>query len=201
VGVEAGTWIVRVRGTEVRDGRFDAWIERDDPRPLGRIGEVEAWRFPSYFTSRSNVDRSSVSSLACGYRVISVGNCEDAAERIHRSSSQGPTRDGRYKPEIAAPGSDITAASGFSRPDRAWLAMTGTSMASPYVAGVAAEMLAREPRLTANQIAGIMRRTAQPLPGSDYRWQDAAGFGRIRPAACLREVHSPFQPIDLDRRR
>ena len=73
VGIEAGTWIVRLYGIEVRDGRFDAWIERDDPRPLGRIGEVEAWRFPSYFTARSNVDRSSVSSIACGFRVISVG--------------------------------------------------------------------------------------------------------------------------------
>lgn len=198
VGIEAGTWIVRLHGIEVRDGRFDAWIERDDPRPLGRVGEVEAWRFPSYFSARSNEDRSSVSSLACGSRVISVGNCEDAAERIHQSSSQGPTRDGRYKPEIAAPGTDIVAARGFSSPDRRWAAMTGTSMASPYVAGVAALMLVQEPRLTATQIAGIMRRTAQPLPGSDYAWHDAAGFGRIQPGACLAEVHKPFTPVDLD---
>ena len=76
--------------------------------------------------------------------------------------------------------------------------MTGTSMASPYVTGVAALMLAREPRLTAAQVVGIMRRTAQPLPGSDYRWQDAAGFGRIQPDACLDEVHKPFTPVDLD---
>ena len=200
VGIEAGTWIVRLHGNEVRDGRFDAWIERDDPRPLGRIGEVDAWRFPSYFSARSNVDRSSVSSVACGFRVISVGNCEDAAERINRSSSQGPTRDGRYKPEIAAPGTEIVAARGFSSPDRRWVAMTGTSMASPFVAGVAALMLMKEPRLTATQIAGIMRRTAQPLPGSDYRWQDAAGYGRIRPDACLAEVHKPFTPVDLDKK-
>lgn len=197
VGIEAGTWLVRLRGVEVRDGRFDAWIERDDPRPLGRIGEVEAWRFPSYFSARSNVDRSSVSSLACGHRVISVGNADATAERIHPSSSQGPTRDGRNKPEIAAPGTEVVAARGFSAPDRRWVAMTGTSMASPYVAGVAAHMLAREPRLTATQVLGIMRRTAQPLPGSDYRWQDAAGFGRVRPTACLAEVHKPFRPRDL----
>jgi subtilisin family serine protease len=200
VGIEAGTWLVRLRGIEVRDGRFDAWIERDDPRPLGRIGDVQAWRFPSYFSQRSNVDRSSVSSLACGHRVISVGNCEEAAERVNRSSSQGPTRDGRYKPEIAAPGTDIVAARGFAPRDRLWIAMSGTSMASPYVAGVAAQMLIREPRLTATQIVGIMRRTAQPLPGSDYRWHDAAGFGLIQPDACLAETHKPFLPIDQDHR-
>ena len=197
VGIEAGRWLVRLHGVEVRDGRFDAWIERDDPRPLGRVGEVEAWRFPSYFTVRSHVDRASVNSLACGHRVISVGNCEDAAERIHRSSSQGPTRDGRQKPEIAAPGTDIVAARGFSSPDRRWIALTGTSMASPFVAGIAARMLAREPRLTGTQVAGIMRRTAQPLPGQTYTWQDAAGFGRIQPDKCLAEVAKPFNPIDL----
>jgi len=197
VGIEAGTWLVRLRGLEVRDGRFDAWIERDDPRPLGRIGEVEAWRFPSYFTSRSNVDRSSVSSLACTYRAISVGNCDDLAERIHISSSQGPTRDGRFKPEIAAPGTDVVAARGFAAASNAWVSMTGTSMASPYVAGVAARMLAKEPRLTAGQIAGIMRKTAQPLPGSDYKWKDAAGYGRIDPARCVAEAPLPFQPEEI----
>jgi len=197
VGIEAGTWLVRIRGREIRDGRFDAWIERDDPRPLGRIGEVEAWRFPSYFTSRTNVDRSSVSSLACSYRTISVGNCDDATERIHVSSSQGPTRDGRYKPEIAAPGTDIVAARGFSPASNPWVSMTGTSMASPYVAGVAARMLAIEPRLTASQIAGIMRKTAQPLPGSDYKWKDAAGYGRILAKRCIDEAPSPFKPSEL----
>jgi subtilisin family serine protease len=133
--------------------------------------------------------------------VISVGNCEEMAERINRSSSQGPTRDGRYKPEIAAPGTDVVAARGFAPPDRLWIGMSGTSMASPYVAGVAAQMLAREPRLTAAQIVGIMRRTAQPLPGSDYRWQDAAGFGLIQPDACLAEIHKPFQPVDQDKKQ
>jgi hypothetical protein len=84
--------MVRLHGVEVRDGGFHAWIERDDARPLGRVGDVQAWRFPSYFTTRSHVHGSSVNSLACGDRVISVGNCEEAAERMHRSSSHGPTR-------------------------------------------------------------------------------------------------------------
>jgi subtilisin family serine protease len=197
VGVQAGPWIVRLRGRHVRDGRFDAWIERDDPRPLGRVGRPEAWRFPSCFSKRSNVDQSSVNSLASGHRILSVANYEDASERIHPSSSQGPTRDGRDKPEVAAPGSRVVAARGFSSARRPWVAMTGTSMASPYVAGVAALMLAVEPALTASQIIGIMRRTAQPLPGSDYRWQTSAGFGRIRPEACLEEATRAFVQSDV----
>ena len=51
--------------------------------------------------------------------------------RIAITSSQGPTRDGREKPDVAAPGSDIVAAKGFSGPSDAWIAMSGTSMASP----------------------------------------------------------------------
>jgi subtilisin family serine protease len=197
VGVEAGTWIVRLRGRHVRDGRFDAWIERDDPRPLGRVGNPEAWRFPSCFSKRSNVDESSVNSLASGYRILSVANYEDELERIHPSSSQGPTRDGRDKPEVAAPGSAIVAARGFAPPRQPWIAMTGTSMASPYVAGVAGLMLSVQPSLTASQIIGIIRRTAQPLPGSDYRWQNNAGFGRIRPEACLEEAARAFALSDV----
>lgn len=197
VGVEAGTWTVRLRGVEIRDGRFDAWIERDDPRPLGRQGDVETWRFPSRFSRQSNDDRSSVSSLACGHRVISVANCDEQSECVNPSSSQGPTRDGRFKPEIAAPGTNIVAARGFSSPERPWIAQTGTSMASPFVAGVAAQMLAIDRRLTANQVVGMMRRTAQPLPGSDYRWQDAAGYGRIHPDLCLAEVKKLFKPQDI----
>ena len=197
IGVEAGTWTVRLRGASIRDGRFDAWIERDDPRPLGRIGERDAWRFPSYLSRLSNVDRSSVNSLACGHRIVAVANYDQRAERINRSSSQGPTRDGRFKPEVAAPGTEIVAARGFSSSHRRWVSMSGTSMASPYVAGVAALMLAIEKRLTASQIVGIMRRTAQPLPGSDYRWQDDAGFGRIRLELCLGEAAIAFTQKEI----
>ncbi|MDH3303396.1 MAG: S8 family serine peptidase, partial [Acidimicrobiia bacterium] len=200
VGIEAGTWTIRLKGIEIRDGRYDAWIERDDPRPLGRIdeAEAEAWLFPSYFASESNVDTNSVSALACGRSVIAVGNADTPGERIHISSSQGPTWDERQKPDIAAPGTDIVAARGFGGVEERlqWMSMTGTSMASPYVTGVAAQMLAREPRLTSTQIMGIMRRTAQPLPGADYIWQDDAGFGVIQPTECVRRVRQPFGSTD-----
>jgi subtilisin family serine protease len=187
IGVASGRWLVRLHGREVRDGRFHGWVERDDPQRLGRLGEKELWSFPSFFSERSNVDRSSVSSLACAERVISVANLDEAQERVHVTSSQGPTRDGRGKPEIAAPGTDISAARGFSDGDL-WVSMTGTSMASPFVTGVVGLMLAIQPKLTAAQIAGILQRTARPLPGGDFAWKNDAGFGRIDPEECLKEA-------------
>jgi subtilisin family serine protease len=194
VGVGAGRWLVRLHGLEVRDGRYHGWIERDDPRKVGRAGEREAWFFPSFFAQRSNVDRSSVSTLACGERVISVANLDEAQERVNLTSSQGPTRDGRCKPEVAAPGTDVVAAKGFARedddapPEDLWVSMTGTSMASPFVCGVVGLMLAVQPTLTAAQIAGILQRTARPLPGADFAWAHDAGFGRVDPEAALEET-------------
>lgn len=188
IGIQPGQWTVRLIGIEVRDGRYHGWIERDDPRRIGRVGDRDAWRFPSFFSDRSNVDNSSVSSLACGMRVLSVANLDFMKEQIHVTSSQGPTRDGRFKPDIAAPGTDVVAAKGFSGPDDLWIRMTGTSMASPFVCGVAGLMLAAEPNLTAAQIEGIIQRTAAPLPGKGFAWVNDAGFGRINPAAAVREA-------------
>jgi subtilisin family serine protease len=188
IGVPAGRWIVRLHGQEVRDGHYHGWIERDDPRPQGRVGTREMWRFPSFFSENSNVDDSSVSSLACGKHVLSIANLDEALERISITSSQGPTRDSRTKPDVAAPGTNIVAAKGFADPEDAWVSMSGTSMASPFVAGVAGLMLGIEPRLTAAQIEGIMIRTARPLPGAHFKWLNDAGFGRIHPEACLVEA-------------
>lgn len=188
VGIPKGTWTVRLIGLDVRNGRYHGWIERDDPRPLGRIGPDEAWAFPSFFSERSNVDDSSVSSLACGRFIISVANLDELADRINTTSSQGPTRDGRYKPDIAAPGTKITAAKGFAGSDDLWIEMSGTSMASPYVCGIAGLMLNIDDALTSSQIEGIMQRTAQPLPGATFAWKNDAGYGRIHPEGCLAEA-------------
>jgi subtilisin family serine protease len=187
VGIKAGTWTVRLHGLEIRSGEFHGWIERDDPRSAGRIGNVDAWRFPSCFSERSNVDNSSISTLATARHVVAVGNLDSTRERIHISSSQGPTRDDRCKPDVAAPGTDIVAAKGFSG-EGEWIAMTGTSMASPYVTGVAGLMLAAQRELSASQIVGIMQRTARPVPGRGFPWSNDGGFGCINAAECVREA-------------
>jgi subtilisin family serine protease len=188
IGVASGTWLVRLHAREIRDGRFHAWIERDDPQQLGRVADREAWAFPSFFTAASMVDNTTVSSLGCANRVITVANLDSFQNRINISSSQGPTRDGRQKPDIAAPGTNIVAAKGFAEPGDEWIGMTGTSMASPCVTGVVGLMLAQRRQLTAAQIEAILRRTARPLPGASFEWTNDAGFGVLDADACLAEV-------------
>ncbi|MBA3321071.1 MAG: S8 family peptidase [Pyrinomonadaceae bacterium] len=196
-GITPGIWKIRLRGDDVRDGRFDAWIERDDPMEIGREGERRLFRFPSFFTEKSNVDSHSITSLACGHRVIAVANLDEAKQQIYASSSQGPTRDGRNKPEIAAPGTEVIAANGFGDPDEPWIAMTGTSMASPYVTGVIGLMLAQNHELTAAQCLGILQRTARPLVGGSYKWVNDVGFGRLDAEAALEEARSINNRIKL----
>ena len=184
--ITPGEWRIRLTGTVIRDGRYDAWIERDDPRPVaGATGR--AWHYPSYFARGSYTTDRMINSLACAERLLSVANVDLDRNAPHVTSSRGPTRDGRFKPDIGAPGTDVVAARGFD-PTRPWIAMTGTSMASPYVCGVAALMLALAPRLTAAQILGIIQTTSMPLPGHDFAWRNDLGFGVIDAAACVEEA-------------
>lgn len=196
-GIEAGVWRVRLVGDEIRNGRFNCWIERDDPVEIRSVGAVRLFRFPSFFSEASNVDSHSISSLACGHRVISVANLDDARQRINMSSSQGPTRDDRSKPDIAASGTDIVAAKGFTEDDKVWIGKTGTSMASPYVAGVVGLMLSANKDLTSAQCSGILQRTARPLPGASYEWRNDAGFGVIDPAGAIKEACTFNQRVEI----
>jgi subtilisin family serine protease len=123
-----------------------------------------------------------------------VANLDKARECINVTSSQGPTREGGSKPDIAAPGTDIVAANGFSSPADAWVAMTGTSMASPFVCGTIALMLATRSDLTAAQMIGILQRSARPLVGKSFAWANDAGFGLIDPEACILEAYRLNQP-------
>ena len=196
--VKGGVWTVRLRGDEVRDGRFHGWIERDDPIIIDDSNDVSLWRFPSFFAGASNVDSHSINSLACARHVIAVANLDQTNTRINVTSSQRPTRDGRQKPEICAPGTAILAANGFAGPDDdRYIAKSGTSMASPYVAGVLGLMLATNPGLTAAQCLSIIRATAQPLPGDDYAWRDDAGFGMVDANAALQAADEFDQRREL----
>jgi subtilisin family serine protease len=172
--------------------KFDAWIERDD----GSAGTDR--HFQSYFKAANPAkdDHTKVNSLACGHNVIAVANWDSDTGAVSPSSSQGPTRDGRFKPDIAAPGTHRWGVYGFpvqvgggvdleDLPETGlYVRMSGTSMAAPYVAGVAALMLSVNPLLTASQIRAIMTSTARPRAD----WQRDIGYGLIHERSCIEEA-------------
>lgn len=83
-----------------------------------------------------------ISSPATADFAIAVSSYSEASSSIAYTSSKGPRIDGVPKPEITAPGVDISAARNSLT--NLWWSKSGTSMASPHVAGTLALILQAE---------------------------------------------------------
>lgn len=165
-----GDWKVRLHAVNVINGAFHAWIERDDP------GQSS---FPP-----PNVNSLTIGSISCGRNTIVVGSYDAHKQNKPLSffSSSGPTRDGREKPEVSAPGHNVMAAR--SRSGSGLTRMSGTSMASPAVTGTVALVLAqahaKAVSLTIADIRSIVTAAARKNPPpANPAWDPRYGFGRI----------------------
>lgn len=93
---------------------------------------------------------------------------------VNETSCRGPRhRDGALKPEISAPGTDIVAAraagTSLGEPvDDNYTAASGTSMATPHVAGTAALLAQRHPDWTGEQLRSHLIATADPQPAARF---------------------------------
>ena len=98
------------------------------------------------------------------------------ADYISAFSSRGPRGyDSAMKPEITAPGSGIFAANMAS--GSGGVSLSGTSMAAPHVAGVAALVLQGNPTMTPEQVKAAMMNTTVPL--ADGTVIPRSGSGRV----------------------
>ena len=178
-GVPSGQWTVRLHGRQVvGDGAFHAWIERDNVSPS---------RF-----APPHDNTHTIGSISCGHETIVVGSYDAHGANTPLSwfSSAGPTRDGREKPEISAPGHGVVAA--HSRTGNGAISKSGTSMAAPAVSGIVALMLAeaagRGLSLSIEDIRAILIDTARRQPPDGTGWHGRYGHGRIDAAAAIEEV-------------
>ena len=106
--------------------------------------------------------------------VITVGATEDSRQ-LAVYSSKGPTHEGQIKPNVAAIGSAVMSVEANTA--NGYVSMSGTSMATPMVAGMAALLLQANPDLQPLMIRSILESTAEykwlshPVrPNNDYGW-------------------------------
>ena len=106
--------------------------------------------------------------------VITVGSTEDSKD-LAVYSSKGPTHEGQIKPNVAAIGSAVMSVEANS--GNGYASYSGTSMATPMVAGMAALLLQANPDLQPLMIRTILESTSEfkflthPVrPNNDYGW-------------------------------
>jgi serine protease AprX len=118
----------------------------------------------------------------------------DSSNAIAGFSSRGPsTLSGRVKPDLVAPGASVRSSRGAG-----YMELSGTSMAAPHVAGVAALLWSAIPELRGevSETEDILRRTAQFIPGAQEcggvpgsaRPNNVYGHGLIDAYAALSEA-------------
>lgn len=174
----------------VLPGRSVSW-----PACLPRIVAVGATGYKSTFT---DIDGQ------VNYDVVQFE--PDRTGLIAKFSSCGPTFDGRIKPDVVAPGMSISAAYNSFNPnfegmrknlthhvtyngkDYYYLAESGTSMASPVVAGVVALWLQAKPDLTPEQVLDVISRTSTHPDASPQYPNNTYGHGQIDAYRGLLEV-------------
>ncbi|MFI0728491.1 S8 family peptidase [Streptomyces sp. NPDC021225] len=120
-----------------------------------------------FVVAAGNSGRRTIGSPASSSAALTVG-AVDKADALAPFSTRGP-RSGDYavKPEISAPGVNILAAraAGTSMGTPAgdlYTSASGTSMATPHVAGAAAILKQQHPTWTAQQLKAALVTTSKP---------------------------------------
>jgi len=185
-------WTIYTYGT----GTFDAWAlghavfstyagqswikPGDDQKTVGIPSTAnKVICVGSYVTKNQWIDINGVTQYQQGNPIIG---------QISSFSSMGPSRDGRLKPDVVAPGEVIVAAySSFltQTPPQNIVQggkhqkMQGTSMASPHVAGAVALLLEKNPALNYEQVVTILKNTTKKDSYTGTSPNNTYGYGKL----------------------
>jgi len=193
-------------------GRFDAWNGSSTTGTSDMVSsglpddvtfpDIDRYVLPDY-------NETMVSSFTCSDKVLAVANyinrneyidyyglaqvTSDVVGSLSVNSSLGPSRDGRIKPDISAPGGNTLSAGQFYtlyglliyQPYKVAIGGMhnrngGTSMASPVVAGVAALYLQKNPDASWQEVRDAILLSAQEDSLTGFNLPDNSwGYGKV----------------------
>jgi subtilisin family serine protease len=116
--------------------------------------------------------KGSINAYSSARGALAVGASSWKTDKLEPYSSQGPTWDGRMKPEVCAPAgvASLVYDSGFF----------GTSSSAPHVAGAAALILQANPAYTPDQLVQYIEHNAVDLGSIGLTIRDSRfGYGRL----------------------
>jgi subtilisin family serine protease len=206
----SGTWTLTITNTTSSAQSYDGWLASrlvcgaavtvaggDNAKTVSMPGTsagaitvaswVTRWGWPAYTGSNR------------------VYNGTDRTSNISSFSSIGPTRDGRQKPDLAAPGqgiisvlstsADTSGQSAYIVPGQKHWVMQGTSMAAPHVTGAAALLLQHTPSLTTVQAKAVLTATADVDGFTGSTWNATWGYGKMDLLEALARQNTPGATI------
>lgn len=131
----------------------------------------------------SGPETATIKSPGASSKIITVGAINDFRENdsfdfnkfeVAEFSSRGPILK-NYKPDIVAPGVNICAACNYNLENKHYLTMSGTSVATPIVAGVCGLLLSKNDNLKPNDIKRLLINNTIKLNEE----RNAEGFGLL----------------------
>ncbi len=189
--VMGGIWQLRVRNTCATDTRLDVWTidnqssvfftgkSAQDCMKIGSPGAASSAVTVAAYTTK--VQYTDIDS-----QVRDMGLELDA---ISEFSSEGPLRNDAQKPDVAAPGAMIVSTlSANADMDRSmminskFVAMAGTSMATPFVTGLVALLLQRDPKLDPAKVKELLKKNSSIIGKPEGTFDSKWGFGVINAA-------------------
>ncbi|GII79468.1 peptidase [Sphaerisporangium rufum] len=172
----------------------------DGTDPLSvAVDELTASTGTLFVAAAGNEGRAyQVGAPGAATTALTVG-AVDRDDALASFSSRGPRLDDAPKPDITAPGVGIAAARAAGTTmgdpvDERYIAASGTSMATPHVAGAAAILKQRHPGWTAGRLKDALVSTAATIDGQTVHEQ---GGGRLDVARAVRQDVTATGVLDL----
>ncbi|WSM93875.1 S8 family serine peptidase [Streptomyces sp. NBC_01696] len=183
--IEAMEW-AKAQGADVVSMSLGSSVPDDGTDPMSQaVDALSADGGPLFVIAAGNAyGAGTIGSPGSAAKALTVAAVDKSDNRADFSSMGPLVRSYGLKPDLSAPGVDINAAASQSVPgtEGMYRSMSGTSMATPHVAGAAAILKQRHPDWSGQRIKDALMSSSKALPDHSPYEQ---GTGRLDVKAAV----------------